>query len=96
MQTITNPADPTQTYTYGVRGRKPKWVMEYEAKHGRPAVEKETVVYDIVLQDSVLTNKTLDKTYTFGTRGKRPTWVSQWIEANPDKVPAKTAEVATA
>jgi len=97
MQTITNPADATQTYTYGKRGRKPSWVQEYEAKNGAPEKVKETVVFDLVLKDDVLHNKTLDKTYTFGMRGKRPSWVTEWIAANPDKVPAKkTAEVATA
>lgn len=29
--TLTCPDDPTKTYTYGKRGRKPKWVQEWEA-----------------------------------------------------------------
>lgn len=28
--TLTNPDDPTKTYTYGRRGRKPRWVMDWE------------------------------------------------------------------
>ena len=33
MLIVTNPNDSNETYTYGKRGRKPKWVQECEDKN---------------------------------------------------------------
>jgi len=95
--TITNPANSSETYTYGKRGRKPRWVQDYEAKNGKPVEEvKETtpestpVAITVVLEGDTLVNKTIDKSYTFGAqRGKRPAWVSEWMEKNPTLIPQK-------
>lgn len=93
-----------ETYTYGKRGRKPAWIVTYEAEHGLPecVTQKEVVdpasfevEYDADAR--VLTNKTLDKTYTFGQKGKRANWVKAWIEANPEAVtPVQVEETVTA
>jgi hypothetical protein len=103
---VTN-SETGKTYTYGTRGRKPLWVMEYESAHGLPECvvkaneEKEKQVeitntnYELVYDDDskTLTNITLDKTYTFGQRGKRASWVSDWIQKNPEIVIHNTDQV---
>jgi len=46
MKTITHPTNPEKTYTYGTRGRKPKWVLDYEKEYPQDIPEKkESPVY---------------------------------------------------
>lgn len=47
--TITHPDDPDKTYTYGTRGRKPRWVMDWEVnnKDQVPVKEEPKKVVDL-------------------------------------------------
>lgn len=102
MSTITNPDDPSQTYTYGQRGRKPLWVQEYELTNPAPEKPKKPTTPKINPVDAddcehkitfdsdtqTLTNHTLGKTYRFGQRGQRPAWVRAWAQENQAEVQA--------
>jgi len=100
-QTITNPSNPSETYTYGKKGRKPKWVTLLENTNGKPTPEPTTtpttpITLTIVLENDTLVNKTESKTYTFGKcKGKRPSWVKDWMQENPSLVPVKSDLIPT-
>lgn len=101
--TITNPDDPSQTYTYGKRGRRPAWVLDYEKINGKPetATHSKTVVedpgeYEITQRGNTLHNKTLDKKYTLGQKGRKPAWVIAYLtEQNGGELPAPTPKEKT-
>ena len=105
MTTITNPSDPSKTFTYGKRGKRPNWVKEYEITHGVPASDKkpvektteEPIEYEIEQRGEVIYNRTLNTKYKIGQRGRRPTWLIEYLEEqSPSTKPTpqpKNAEI---
>lgn len=80
MKTVQNPVDPSQTYTYGTRGRKPAWVKALEVGEIPEADETGNKILVHPADPTI--------TYTYGkSRGRKPAWVAE-MESTPVVAPS--------
>lgn len=73
-------------YTFGSRGRRPLWVLEWLKTNSEPTTTPavETVKEaepQFILKGKKLINPDGEK-YTFGKRGRKPKWVVEWEYKN--------------
>lgn len=74
---ITNPDNPKQTYTYGKRGRKPNWVMEFEKNNPDliPQKEEEEKTGPIMGPNGQV----------WAGRGRKPKWLVEMEKRENDE-----------
>lgn len=80
-QIVKNPADASQTWTIGNRGRKPQWFLDLNVtvvESDEPIIVESTKVDN----DEVLVcPDDKSKTYTIGQRGRVPEWAQFILDA---------------
>ena len=79
---VTNPADASQTWTIGSRGRKPLWFVALNItvdESAAPEITVESVKADDA--EILVCPDDKDKTYTIGQRGRVPFWAQTIIDA---------------
>lgn len=98
-RTVVNPADNSQTYTYGkTHGRKPLWVMEME-KGITPNVvpiQKAPVTEAPAVEVAPINKRVINplnpsQSYLPGQRGKIPFWFRDLIKGESKDTPVQTA-----
>lgn len=88
---LTNPTDPSITWTSGKKGPRPSWVIQILEADPTILPKKEVVVAEKVS----LTNPHTAETWESGKGGKKPKWVQEMLEGKiPTEVVHTEKEIA--
>jgi hypothetical protein len=91
--TLTNPTDPTISWTSGKRGPRPAWVVQILETDPTLLPKKEAVVAEKVS----LTNPHTGATWESGKGGMKPKWVQEMLDGKvPSLVVLSEAEISKA